>query len=112
MYYNNALKKNLDLHPLCNDARNALDNDVILHYRTFTQYWGNGGGIWCVEGGIYTQGFINDKVSIFYGKRGSVAVYVGKTLVYVINHPNETFKDDVHNKNMALIRDAKDRYEK
>lgn len=114
MYYNQTLKKNLNIHPLTNNARKALNDDVILHYRTFNQEWSNTGTVWAHPGsGILVGGaFTTKKVSIFYGKRCGAAVFVGSELVYVIEHPNQQFKDDVHNFNMTYIEYAKTRYEK
>jgi len=112
MFYNHVLKKNLSLHPLINDAKNALDNDVILHYRTFNQTWANTAVIWSAPGVLAGQAFTTKKVSVFYGKHGSVAVYVDRDLAYVILSPTERFKDDVHACNMEYAHLAKDVYEK
>ena len=114
MFYNQSLKRNLDLHSLTLPAIKALNNDVILHYRCFKQTWSNTGTVWAHPGSDMWVGaaFTIAKVTVFYGKRGSAAVYVGDELAYVIDHPNQKFKDDVHNKSMTYVSDAHELYER
>jgi len=114
MYYNSFMRKNLSQHPLTNNARKALGNDVILHYRTFNQTWSDTGTVWAYPGSgiLVGHAFTTKKVAVFYGKRGAVAVYVGSELVYTIDKPNEAFKVDIHNQQIDYIKFAKDRYEK
>jgi len=112
MFYNSILKRNLDLHSRTNDARKALDNDVILHYRCFKQTWSNTNAIWDHPDAISGQGFTTERVAVFYGKKGSAAVFVAGVLAYVIDHPNQKFKDDVHANNMTYANVAKDVYER
>ena len=113
MYYNRYLIKKLEQHPLTNNARNALDNDVILHYRTFKQTWSNTGTVWAHpnSGCVVGSGFTTAKVAVFYGKRGAAVVFVGSEMVYVFQRPNENFKYDVHNADITYIAYAKERYE-
>jgi hypothetical protein len=111
MPYNNYINKYMKVSSLSVNAQNVLQSQ-ILHYTTFKQIWSDGGGIWSHPGGIYTQGFINRKVSIFYAKNGSVAVFVEDSLAYIIQYPNDKFPEDVRNKNMEFVYLAKDKYER
>lgn len=112
MPYNNYLNKYLKVSSLSVIAQNALNGSRILHYKTFMQWWGNGGGIWCVPDGIYTQALIQRKVSVFYAKNCSVAVFVENELAYTIQYPNDKFMEDVNIKNMEFVYLAKDKYER
>lgn len=114
MYYNQCLKRNLKIPALTNTASNALNNDRILYYRTFNQTWSDTGTVWAhpASGILVGSGFTTNKVSIFYGKHGGAAVFVGAELVYTIRYPNKNFFNDVQDQKIEYIAFAKDKYER
>jgi hypothetical protein len=94
-------------------AKRLLAEDVILHTRTFDQTWSNTGLIWAHpdSGMLVGSAFTTAPVTIFMSKLGAAAVFVHDTPAYVIRSPNEAFKKDVQDNNMAYVDEAKEKYE-
>jgi hypothetical protein len=113
MPYNNYIGKYLKVSSLCNNAKNELGS-TVLHYRTFKQTWSDTNMIWSgsPEYWMSQPAFTIGKVSLFYAKNGSVAVYVDDRLAYVVQYPNSVFLEDIENKNMEFVYLAKDKYER
>jgi hypothetical protein len=113
MPYNNYLGKYLKVSSLCKNAQSELGS-TVLHYRSFKQTWSDRSMIWSGSSEVFMvqPAFRTGKVSVFYSKNGSVAVYVDESLAYIIQYPNYTFSQDVENKNLEFVYLAKDKYER
>lgn len=113
MPYNNYLNKYMKVSSLSVNARDLLESQ-ILHYTTFKQTWSDTNVIWAgsPECWMHQPAFTTKKVSVFYAKNGSVAVFVENRPAYAIQYPNDTFLEDVKNKNMEYVCLAKDKYER
>lgn len=110
MPYNNYLNRYMKVSSLVSKAKTALDDDVILFYKTFNQTWSNRQTVFD-DCPFVQPAFRTEKVSVFYGRNERVAVFVGDDFAYVIDKPNENFREDIKNCFVESVSKAKEKYE-
>ena len=90
-------------------TRKHTDYDLTVH-SMFTQTWGSTAlGFGGVGGAAMTTAYT---VIIRSELNGMYAVYFGGQFAYVIEQPNDKFRDDVIRHVMSDVRSAKNKYEK
>ena len=92
---------------IVNDSKPSVD-DFTLY--TFDQMWPD---TTCGFGGIGGQAFTNSRVYVFIPKYidHRCIVYIGSKYAYKAEYC-DNFREDVGNKNIASVFEAKERYKK